>query len=547
MRRFQFLALLVFLFGSFVIYWGAWNGFFQQDEWLGLGNYFGLRDMALWEQLLNLYRPMFSFGLKHFLPVIPLANLVRYHFFGLDYKYYVFMSLLLHTGGAYLVFLLTRNISKNNRSGFLAGLFFLLNASGSEAVTWVAASTPTQLALLFSLLSLFFFIRWIDSHRSWDVVGSIATFLLAIFSKETSIFLFIAIPTFFLSSKKRDNSLKRNRFWLFFFLFLIIGYTLLRLFLSGTDWLLEKKTFLPALISLVPKSLSQILIPQEISLWGGREIYEIIRQIPIRYTVFPFRIESVMAGLLLFLNWGSFIFVLYWCLKFLKKSSGLLAKNIWLFIFCFFASLLPLLFIDKSELWSVVLPERGLYIPLALASVVFGLFFAKVAVNKRVLTILILLWTVNLVGIRTNLKLIVDSGRQRAEILKNIRNKFPKLQGKTVFFIESNSSYYGLPETEKILPFQSGLGQTLLVWYHDTENFPAEFFKNQFLWQIGSQGYQEFDGRGFGYYRNESDFLEFVNSTHLRGEQIIAFFWESETKNLIDISEAVRENVARLK
>ena len=82
----------------------------------------------------------------------------------------------------------------------------------------------------------------------------------------------------------------------------------------------------------------------------------------------------------------------------------------------------------------------------------------------------LILWLQN--RIRKNIR----DWKYRHNILNQISEDNLKLTDKQVFYTESDTSYYGLPDETKILPFQSGFGQTLLVWFEKSERFPNDFF-----------------------------------------------------------------------
>jgi hypothetical protein len=131
----------------------------------------------------------------------------------------------------------------------------------------------------------------------------------------------------------------------------------------------------------------------------------------------------------------------------------------------------------------------------------------------------------------------------RSEILTTIKKTYPNLLPKAVFYTESNSSYYGLPEKDKIMPFQSGFGQTLLAWYYKDEMFPKEFFNDRFLWEIKDQGYREFSNRGFGYYRDIDLLKSTVLEYKIPKESIYAFSWDSKHRILRNISDRIRQEI----
>jgi len=116
----------------------------------------------------------------------------------------------------------------------------------------------------------------------------------------------------------------------------------------------------------------------------------------------------------------------------------------------------------------------------------------------------------------------------------------PKLPKNAVFYTESDSVYYGLPDQEKILPFQSGFGQTLLVYYQQNEQYSYKFYKDFFLWEISEQGYRETDGRGFGYYHNFDLLKKDLKQYNIPTDSIIAYSWNSKASTLINITDEVK-------
>jgi len=134
-------------------------------------------------------------------------------------------------------------------------------------------------------------------------------------------------------------------------------------------------------------------------------------------------------------------------------------------------------------------------------------------------------------------------GVMRQYILSDIKGSYQRLPKKVVFYTESNKSYYGLPDEDRILPFQSGFGQTLLLWYYRSENFPVAFFKDNYLWDITSQGYKEIQGTGFGYFRNYSLLLSTLKEYNLSSESVIAFSWDDNTQTITNITEKIRKKI----
>src|SRR5260221_180950 len=163
--------------------------------------------------------------------------------------------------------------------------------------------------------------------------------------------------------------------------------------------------------------------------------------------------------------------------------------------------------------------------------------------NKKIVLILLPLVILNMYILSLDLSRLTKEGKVRQDILSQIYLEHPKLSGKTIFYIESDSSYYGLPLDTKILPFQSGFGQTLLVWYAKSQGFPEDFFKNRFLWDIGSQDYKEIDGIGFGYFRDFNMLYKSFSDNKLDVNSVISYSFNSNTQKLRDTTVEIRKRL----
>jgi len=90
------------------------------------------------------------------------------------------------------------------------------------------------------------------------------------------------------------------------------------------------------------------------------------------------------------------------------------------------------------------------------------------------------------------------------------------------------------------MPFQSGFGQTLLIYYSQNEKFPRDFYPGDFLWEIRSQGYQEHGDRGFGYFRDFDLMAKTIDEKSIPADSVIAFRYDSSSQKIEDISIEVR-------
>ena len=190
-----------------------------------------------------------------------------------------------------------------------------------------------------------------------------------------------------------------------------------------------------------------------------------------------------------------------------------------------------------------VVDSRNVYLP-AVGTSIFLATLTYMIMRQRVL-IAILLFTPlifsHVYWLNEQLASSVGVGAVRKSILQQVKREHPDLPEKVVFYVESDAPYYGM--SVNIPPFETGLGQALLVWYYSTEKFPRVFFEDKFLRFITDQGYREENGRGFGYFRDWSSFIKAVKENHLEKNSIIAFSYDSKTKSVTDISIKTRDQL----
>ncbi len=209
---------------------------------------------------------------------------------------------------------------------------------------------------------------------------------------------------------------------------------------------------------------------------------------------------------------------------------------------------MPFIVIPGPAGYFSLIDGRHLYFTNTLASILLAILLSGIYFwfpRRKIGLILFLVIVGAIIGfhsleIRREINYQVGTGIIRRSILDAISKKHPTLPKRVVFYVDSDKSYYGLPEDEKIVPFQSGFGQTLLVWYNARgENFPACFFKDQFLYVLLSEGYRECEGRGFGYFRKPETFKAAIRNNNLSVKNIIGLRYNSSTHELSDIANEV--------
>ncbi|OGH14347.1 MAG: hypothetical protein A2687_01825 [Candidatus Levybacteria bacterium RIFCSPHIGHO2_01_FULL_38_26] len=538
--------------------------FFQQDEWAIFGNYIYWEKASLgWWERLFIYEQD-----THIIPFSNLFSFLQFKAFGLNFFYYGISSILLHIINAILVYVLSTIITNKKSVGYIAGAVFLISSVTHQAVTWVATSPGTLGATFFTILSLIFFFKFMQSNTK-KVSGLLLVLLLLIaslFFKETSVFLFGLIPVLWLILGGARKE-KHPKALFFVFCFFVTFYILFRLFIlffgyesTSDPQYISQPTDIAAYAFRIPtvplKFIAQSIIPQSTLISIGNTLVEIAYpQFAQQGAPDPYISQTIAVDIISYLSsiiFLMFFFVVYRFHKRLKKEK--LAKAILVSFVGIVLSSLPFVLIPGKAGYFSLIDGRHLYLSnvflsIALSTVLYGLYRW---IPKRQITIpvfiLILMAIVifNIRLIRRDLNVQVGNGIIRTSILHTISNTYPTLSSRVVFYTQADKSYYGLPEEEKILPFQSGFGQTLLVWYNSKgENFPSCFFKEKYLYVLLEEGYRECEGRGFGYFRKMNSLKKAVIEYGIPVESIVAFSYDSSSNKLTDISDRVRSLITK--
>lgn len=550
-----FLVLFGYVLIGLLVNWRLPYTFFQQDEWVIFGNY------LYWDKVgLNWFERLFIF--QQFTHLIPLSNLfsyIEFKLFGLYFPSYAFFSIGIHIANSFLVYLLADKLLGKKWLGIVSGLIFLINSIPHQAITWVATTMGTALATTFVLLSLIFFADFLKKGRKINLLVLSILFFASLLFKETSLAIIIFFPILWLIYE-RKKSFKKFLFVLSPFVAMIVLYVIIRIFFLTLSPIPPQNSGLTQpdisvytyrLVTAPLKSLVQSFIPVNYII----DISDTI--IKLGYPNFvkggvadPYISQTIGSDIVTYLFAALLFTICIIVFKFFKgKKETLLSMIIPASIIFIILTSLPLIIIPGTAGYYSLLDGRHLYITsifssILLITIFYGLFFfiskKKIGVVAGLVFSFIFLW-MNIQGIRSDLNVQRAAAYTRKSILDRITLLYPKLSQKTVFYIESDVPYYGLAYGDNILPFQSGFGQTLLVWYNARgEDFPACFFRDQFLYVLQSEGYRECEDRGFGYFRKMDNLVKAVRENDIETSDIVAFSYISSKNYLQDITRQVK-------
>lgn len=548
----KLVAAAILLHSFFLSYFLLFLQYFQQDEWHGFGIILsqGIRYITVDKSILELLlgdrvgARIVTFGL--------------FNLFHLNPVPYGVVALVFHLSNTLLVFLLARKLTNKFSIGILSGLFFLVSELGNESYSWFGTMNGSATSVLFFLVSLYFFLRFIDTKKSKFVIISAFLLWVSFLFKEIAAFAFILYPIiFFLYSPIN----KKGVTWFVkkYFPFIIIAaimltyFTKTALFIPGdqANYVSTKDSFLSKLIThsiqYPLEGTVQTFIPNSI-LFSISPLTTKIAQANIPTDSLEFLILSqdkyaeittiliLIGGAVL----GTFLMKKNWKAIPISNKRALILSMLMTVL-----SFTPYVVLNRSFSY---LDSRHYYMATVSASIFLGTFlltFFSLSKSTKIKTLIVIIGfgyiLMHEMVLIDDFKLLAQRSKERQSFLKQTENLVPNLSQKTVFYITGDSQgYYGLPELK--VPLQSGPGHVLMVLYTTKKQLNPAFFNEAtftkvidigFLYDILGQGYREINGQGFGYYYDPKEIRKALGEKLFSDEDIIYLYYEQENKKLV--------------
>ena len=158
---------------------------------------------------------IFRTGLLHDLGVIssfyrPLQVFtftIDYHLWGLDPAGYHFANLLFHISASVLIYYFILKVSKDRAVSLLSALFFVVHPIHTEAVTYISGRADSM-SLVFVLSTFLLLLKFKETKQVYLYILSMASFILALLSKEMSM-IFIPLLVLYYLIYEKENGLKK--------------------------------------------------------------------------------------------------------------------------------------------------------------------------------------------------------------------------------------------------------------------------------------------------------------------------------------------------
>lgn len=525
--KYFFPILLVVV--TAVFFRGLTQTFYQQDEWHGLGD-------------ILVYGPASIFVSGRYL-----SNALIYFLLGwrpFSVTAVALYAIFLHALNGVGVFFLAQRLVKSKILAFLAAVFFIFNGVAYESVTWPASAVGTLTATALILGSVFAYFDYLKKPGKLFPVASFLLICLSLFFKEVGIFLFVFYPLHFFLTEK--TGLKKTLFNFWPFILVAIGLGVFRVYglkviPAKQDLFLTGASRYYAL-TLILRTFLYPLTSFSLSYFPAQPFLALAKRVAwTYYDFFPSDLHNLLAqtAILDVFALSATLLLFFAIYLVLKKDRPSRNQVVFWLGFSLF-SFLPYVIVAKSFAY---LESRYYYLAAAAAGTLFaylvGRIFRQAKVGWRlVLGVLVILF-IFLHGraVATEIVRQKSLAGERMGILQGILENVPVITQKQIFYFTGDRNYYlgrGNP-----VPLQGGVGYTLLTWYLAQNKAPQELknlLKDYFLWDLGSQGYRESDGVGFGYFWDSKELSLAIAKNKIEKSEVVGLHYDSGTKRLINIT-----------
>lgn len=533
----NYVYIISLFFISLFTFSNIKNVFYQQDEWHALGSYFAQN--SFWDLFnVNFFKAILGEG-RIFSSILGYFFLRNFPFENFPLALYGF---ILHFLNTLFVFALGVELIGKKNLAFISAAFFGVCSVSAGTVSWYSTSIGTLPATTLILLAVLLFWNGFNGKKSYFFPAYIALYISQPF-KEIGYFLFLSLPlTAFLYQRLSIKSFL-IKFWYYLVTFIVITvYRITQLSSYSSESIVFTQasssnfifTIVLRAIMYPFTSLSLVYIPPEFLIKTAKVF------VNHYYPFFPSEhynliVESVVLDLLAITL--SFLLI-FTTLIISKKSKIQIQKNIIFTIVIIISSFLPYIILSKTYAY---LDSRYYYMAAAFSGILFGFFILNLLSffkNKYFkftivfLSVAFLIWHMQLA--KADLNDLSKLSIERKSILSQLKQLKPTLTKRNVFLVIGDRHYY--LAHDNYIPFQQGIGYTILVWLNNDNVEFRKLLGDMTLWELGSQGYFESGEGGFGYFWDEEKFKKIIDDKQLSSDEYTALYYNSKTGVLDNIS-----------
>lgn len=312
-RPFLWIVILGCLFYSQTLFF---DFTYLDDNTLILNNQAFLSDVTnIGEAFRTDVFHLFNHSAFYYRPLLTISFMLDYQIGGIAPFIYHFSNLIFHILAACLLFVFLKKLRYRRDISFLFSLVYLSHPVLTQAVAWVPGRNDSLVAI-FILSTFIFFIKFLKRGQLKHLIFHLLFFALAIFTKETALFvvpLFVFFFYFLNLSKKDVSKLNILVGWsgvlgLWFFLRSLIPNS--SVFLVSADMVKSVLINLSAVVQLIGKSI----FPFNLS------VLPIIQDTSFVYGIVALGLIASLFFLKKGKRWSYILFGLGWFFLFLLPS-----------------------------------------------------------------------------------------------------------------------------------------------------------------------------------------------------------------------------------
>jgi hypothetical protein len=527
------LVLVVFTYG------GLFRMFYQQDEWRALGLFLAdgitgsFKGTSVLQLAIGSGRPLSVPFLYIFL-----------HNFSMQIWPFALFSITMHTANGILVYVIASLLTGNIIAGWVAGSFFLLSYNGSQAVTWFATNISALSSVFFGLLSIVLVLLYARRKKILFIIWAQLCVIFSYLFKEFSIILIVILPAVLvLFQQTKTRLMGIIKLFLPLTLYFVFAFilTIIRLLTplkpygafvgqssGGMLTIFQNALYYPLL------SFSQTFLPY-----------------PIIIKLYPsLKLVSLSNDLLfIFLSILLLTGIYATIVRYKKQRNMAIFATIFILV-----SFTPYAVLRRGASY---LDSRYFYFAMTGGALIFGMYVNIVMdklrstaprVRNSIFCILLILYAgyayKNVQLVLRDIGSQIVLSRERLSVISQIKNVIPLPPDNPIFYISGDvENFYLIPDQH--MPFQQGIGYTLMCIYYKTGKVPLRLLSQEdaFLWGF-EQGYREIDGKGFGYYWDKQLLRDTLKQhPEMKPEQIVGLYYFGKTHQITDISSEIRSYI----
>lgn len=576
----KYLHLLVFFFLTTIVIVftnGFFNTYFQQDEWHGFGLVIHFSGLPFWSWFTIISG-------QHYFPFNLLFWAGLFHLFGFNASLYALVSIILHILASFLVFIFIKKLSKNFYVAILSAVLFALNSRADQAFLHLAVFSSTIISFIFIISVLIYFLNTFEkpkfNARDFIIISSL--FLISLQFREDGLILIPLIPIFiFIFSRKTFNK-KNLKFFIGVFL-IALSFLIFRIYTqisdigstSATNPSIVSHGYLTILIKNILTFPIKIIVGNLIE--GYNSLFILIDKYKsFFYSInIPLDISFTILLDLVFLIVFNLISIVFFILKPFIKN-----KQFYKFlIFSLSGIFLYSLLLSTVGRNMNIIEPRYLYftsflIMSLLSWVLIEVFNYKFTYLNYCKNFIIILFVFSYIlysysNTHGRIEELKKESMIRESLIAQILKIHPSIPKDSIFFVKCKeicvrNSEFGI-SNNLVLPFSSGPGWIILLQYAKNNQKAYDSFfgtynrkevswdwhigkfsyalANEFLWDMGAQGYRKVGDYGFGYFINKDLLKETLEKENLDKSIIIGLEYDEKNFIIKDISKELQKEL----